>query len=177
MKLVFGYGTMRSDCPHGSVPDGRSLGFGWTQGELWRVKNKFGTWAGVRSGLGRVYGEVFEVNETVLARLDQRERISEGFYARATSPVFVAGCRIPLTAEVYFAGRRSKPVERIKTGDWVAELGGVSKAPRYQIAKRLFEIHAGASASDRAWDEMTDAIRTGWLRLADNLPDNIIDLT
>jgi gamma-glutamylcyclotransferase (GGCT)/AIG2-like uncharacterized protein YtfP len=113
---IFGYGTMRSDTPDGSVPDGKSIGFGHVDGQLWTIRNEYGTWAGVREGEGRVFGEIFEVGRTALKKLDYRERVHEGHYVRKLVKAWVYGRE--LDVYVYFAGDSAELVEQVASGNW-----------------------------------------------------------
>lgn len=112
---VFGYGTMRSDLPGGSSP-GKSIGFGHIDGQLWTIRNEYGTWAGVREGEDRVFGEIFEVSRTALNKLDCRERVHEGHYVRKLVKAWLYGRELGVYA--YFAGDSAELVKRVESGNW-----------------------------------------------------------
>jgi gamma-glutamylcyclotransferase (GGCT)/AIG2-like uncharacterized protein YtfP len=128
MPLLFGYGTLRSDVGEHSYPVGKSLGFGRVTGQLWKIRNTYGEWAGVmevepgldRGIRGETYGEVFEIEEYQLPDLDRREQATAKppYYYRKLVDVRMVDGRV-LRAFVYFAGPgRTTWVEKIPSGDW-----------------------------------------------------------
>ncbi|WP_394175827.1 gamma-glutamylcyclotransferase family protein [Guptibacillus hwajinpoensis] len=79
MKLVFCYGTLRHGESNHGVIQGAIQGAilrelnSWTKGMLYDTRNGYP--ALIESNNGQVYGEVYEVNEQLLERID----LLEGF--------------------------------------------------------------------------------------------------
>jgi gamma-glutamylcyclotransferase (GGCT)/AIG2-like uncharacterized protein YtfP len=134
-NLLFGYGSLRSDLDSYSSPPAEiyrnrqgkfskkpceSLGFGTITGELWKIKNKSGVWAGVVEVDRKdftVYGEVFKIDDFGL--IDTREgvnRIPPCYYRKI---VTVKLNRKSVKAWVYFVNTKdAKLIEFVPNGDW-----------------------------------------------------------
>jgi len=125
MPKVFGYGSLRSDLGRSFSypPRGKSLGFGFTPGELWLICNTSGYWAGVKEVPEtklRVYGETFEVDDFELGVLDSREgiNITPPCYYRKSVQVSLSSGEV-IEAFVYFAGPdRTEWKKLIPSGHW-----------------------------------------------------------
>lgn len=78
MRLVFCYGTLRHGESNHSVIKGAILRetTSWTKGTLYDTRNGYP--ALIESDEGKVYGEVYEVNEQHLERIDILEGFQEG---------------------------------------------------------------------------------------------------
>lgn len=127
--LLFGYGTIRSDLGNYSAPPvgGKSIGFGRTKGELWKIRNSFGVWAGVKESpetSQSVFGEVFEVSDQEWPKLDRREQVNANppCYLRKQIEATMQSGRIVL-AFIYFTGPgQTEWIKNIVSGDWRDEL-------------------------------------------------------
>lgn len=120
---LFGYGSIRSDI--GIPPSGcKSIGFGHVSGELWKIQNWWGVWAGLKASdetpAPTVLGEVFEITpgseETFWKAVDRREQTERRAYVRKPVEVKMKDGQV-IQAEAYFA-EKCDWLERIKSGDW-----------------------------------------------------------
>jgi gamma-glutamylcyclotransferase (GGCT)/AIG2-like uncharacterized protein YtfP len=128
MKLLFGYGTLRSDLGSYSSPPvlmGKacySVGFGHVQGQLWRIQSSFGVWAGVLEAETRteVYGEVFVIPENMWWSIDRREglNLTPPMYIRKSVAVTLLD-GYSVGAEIYFINPDANQfLDFVESGDW-----------------------------------------------------------
>lgn len=126
--ILFGYGTLRTDIHSGNAVDqykAKSLGFGYIKGELFQIRNKYGTWAGVKevNNENKTYGEIFELpDEKLWDTIDYREQTE-----KYSNPPFYYRKLVDITLEngkkiegfVYFAGdKQTDWLQFVKHGDW-----------------------------------------------------------
>lgn len=122
MYTVFVYGTLRKGESNHSIIEEANLKekHCWTTGEL------YDTGAGYpalfQSGEGVVYGELYEVDDKLLARIDVLEGFQEGrkanLYERVIQPIETPHKQYK--AITYIMNTTSSSFQRIATGDWVS---------------------------------------------------------
>ncbi len=91
----------------------------------------FGAYPGIAPGAGTVQGEVFEIDDAVLARADEIEGHPD-FYERRLETIDVDGS--PIEAWVYWAPASllsNRPV--IDSGDWFDRVRGPKAAPPLEL--------------------------------------------
>ncbi|WP_270180699.1 gamma-glutamylcyclotransferase family protein [Alkalihalobacillus sp. CinArs1] len=120
MHIVFVYGTLRKGESNHRVIEGARLleSYSWTSGKL------YDTGAGYpalfQSEEGVVYGEVYEVNDTFLSRIDVLEGFQEGrranLYDRIIQPVYSKGKQYD--AITYVMKTKPSTFRKIDSGNW-----------------------------------------------------------
>ncbi|MEM5642867.1 gamma-glutamylcyclotransferase [Bacillus toyonensis] len=121
MYHVFVYGTLRRGQTNAHYMQGATcIADGtWTYGELFDTNEGYP--AMICSNEVKVYGEVYEVNDDVLHKLDELEEYTGNaetdLYDRITQTVYVADTEIH--AYVYIAQDKKMLKKVIDSGDWL----------------------------------------------------------
>lgn len=121
MYHVFVYGTLRRGQTNAHYMQGaRCIADGaWTYGELFDTNEGYP--AMICSNEVKVYGEVYEVNDDVLHKLDELEEYTGNaetdLYDRITQTVYVTDMEIH--AYVYIAQDKKMLKKVIDSGDWL----------------------------------------------------------
>jgi gamma-glutamylaminecyclotransferase len=116
MNLVFVYGSLLSGLQNHRVLAGaRFVDYGKTAESY--VMGSLGSFPGVaRGGSDAICGELYEVDDEVLARLDRLEGHPR-FYCRALAPIFVRN--MWAEAFIYLLPKtRVVRMPRVRNGDW-----------------------------------------------------------
>ncbi|MCA0988709.1 gamma-glutamylcyclotransferase family protein [Guptibacillus algicola] len=121
MHIVFVYGTLRKGESNHHVIEGATLleEYSWTSGAL------YDTGAGYPAMFGSsehvVYGEIYEVDDTYLSRIDVLEGFQEGRSANLYDRVIqtVHSKEKTYDAITYIMKTRSSSFGQIDSGDWV----------------------------------------------------------
>ncbi|MDM0043934.1 gamma-glutamylcyclotransferase family protein [Variovorax dokdonensis] len=120
--LVFVYGTLRaggSNDIRRYRPSARLVGSGWIAGTLYHLGGYPGVLLG---GPGRVYGEVWQIDQEVEEQLDRLEDVrpdDDGEYRRRTVSVDVGGQELQCTVyEIHPSRAQGRAI--IASGDWMA---------------------------------------------------------
>lgn len=121
--LVFVYGTLRSGQPNNALMDGSLIGMATVEGVL----HNAGGFPGLRPAAGRyVRGEVWEVPEETLARLDRLEGVHVGLFSRVRVHAVMDCPDLPIVVRSVWAYQfgeqhaARRPVLDGETVDWVA---------------------------------------------------------
>jgi len=127
MHRIFVYGTLLPGlCRHYAMQGSRSLGRGTITGLLYDL----GPYPAVVHGAGNVRGEVFEVDATVLAVLDEIEAFypdapeDKSEYLREEVVVQMDGAEVTLSAWFYRFNQSIAGKHRIEHGDYLRFLDG-----------------------------------------------------
>ena len=118
---IFVYGTLlRGLCRHDALKTARFLGPAHTRGQLFNL----GSYPGLKTGQGKVHGEVYEVDPLTLSRLDRIEDYdpkhpAHSLYLRVPREVTLQDGR-RLQAHTYLYNRPTRPADRIPHGDYRA---------------------------------------------------------
>ncbi|PGB79702.1 branched-chain alpha-keto acid dehydrogenase [Bacillus wiedmannii] len=121
MHHVFVYGTLRKEQTNAHFMQGAiCIADGaWTYGKLFDTNEGYP--AMICSNEDKVYGEVYEVNEVILQKLDELEEYTGNaetdLYDRITQTVYVADRDIE--AYVYIAQNKKMLKKVIDSGDWL----------------------------------------------------------
>lgn len=121
MHIVFVYGTLRKGESNHHVIDGATLleECSWTSGELYDTGAGYP--AMFESSDRVVYGEIYEVDDTYLSRIDVLEGFQEGRRANLYDRVIqtVHSKEETYDAITYIMKTRVSSFGRIDSGDWV----------------------------------------------------------
>ena len=121
MHHVFVYGTLRKEQTNAHFMQGAiCIADGaWTYGKLFDTNEGYP--AMICSNEDKVYGEVYEVNEVILQKLDELEEYTGNaetdLYDRITQTVYATDREIE--AYVYIAQDKKMILKVIDSGDWV----------------------------------------------------------
>ncbi|MFP3377280.1 gamma-glutamylcyclotransferase family protein [Bacillus sp. SIMBA_069] len=121
MHHVFVYGTLRKEQTNAHFMQGAiCIADGaWTYGKLFDTNEGYP--AMICSNEDKVYGEVYEVNEVVLQKLDELEEYTgnaeSDLYDRITETIYLGAREI--RAFVYVAQDKEMLKKVIISGDWV----------------------------------------------------------
>ncbi|XXM71623.1 gamma-glutamylcyclotransferase [Lysinibacillus sphaericus] len=116
---VFVYGTLRRHEENHSLLKDASLQYeqAWAQGKLYDTGKGY---PALKEGEGTVYGEIYKINEEILAKLDEIEDYIEGrednLYNRRLQEVNTD--RGPVEAFVYYGLEGKLFQSEISSGDW-----------------------------------------------------------
>ena len=133
MDPIFVYGTLLPGlCRHYAMQGSRSLGRGTITGLLYDL----GPYPAVVHGVGKVCGEVFEVNATVLAALDAIEAFypdapaDKSEYIREEVVVQMDDAEVTLSAWFYRFNRSIAGKHLIEHGDYLKFLDETGFVPQ-----------------------------------------------
>ena len=121
MHHVFVYGTLRKEQTNAHFMQGAICiaDRAWTYGKLFDTNEGYP--AMTYSNEEKVYGEVYEVNDDILRKLDELEEYTGNaetdIYNRITQKVYAADREIE--AYVYIAQDKKMILKVIDSGDWV----------------------------------------------------------
>lgn len=122
MERIFVYGTLLPGlCRHDAMQGARSLGRGSITGLLYDL----GPYPAVVHGAGKVWGEVFEVDATVLAALDAIEAFypdapaDKSEYIREEVVVQMDDAKVTLSAWFYRFNQSIAGKHQIEHGDYL----------------------------------------------------------
>ena len=121
MHHVFVYGTLRKEQTNAHYMQSAICiaDKAWTYGKLFDTNEGYP--AMTYSSEEKVYGEVYEVNDDILSKLDELEEYTGNaetdLYDRITQTVYVADRKIE--AYVYIAQDKKMILKVIDSGDWV----------------------------------------------------------
>ncbi|PFL24576.1 branched-chain alpha-keto acid dehydrogenase [Bacillus cereus] len=121
MHHVFVYGTLRKKQTNAHYMQGATCiaDAAWTYGELFDTGEGYP--AMICSNGEKVYGEVYEVNDAALQKLDELEEYTgnaeSDLYNRITQTIYFGD--IEIHAYVYVAQDREMLKKGIISGDWV----------------------------------------------------------
>ncbi|ALQ68407.1 gamma-glutamylcyclotransferase family protein [Bacillus thuringiensis] len=121
MHYVFVYGTLRKEQTNAHYMQGAICiaDKAWTYGKLFDTNE--GYLAMTYSSEEKVYGEVYEVNDEILHKLDELEEYTGNaetdLYDRITQTIYAADREIE--AYVYIAQDKKMILKVIDSGDWV----------------------------------------------------------
>ncbi len=121
MHLVFCYGTLRLGESNHSVIKGAALkeSFCWTKGQLYDTQDGYP--ALVQNEEHNVYGEVYEVDDQLLERINILEGYQEGrdhnLYDRVMQEIESA--QWSFEAITYIMRNREERFIEIQGGDWI----------------------------------------------------------
>ncbi|MEI4620275.1 gamma-glutamylcyclotransferase [Bacillus pfraonensis] len=121
MQYVFVYGTLRKQQANAHyLHEATCIAEeAWTYGRLFDTNEGYP--AMILSKGEKVYGEVYEVSDMVLEKLDELEEYTDNpekdLYNRITQPVYLGDKTI--TAYVYIAYSEHMLLEPIISGDWL----------------------------------------------------------
>ncbi|MCU4988261.1 gamma-glutamylcyclotransferase [Bacillus cereus] len=121
MHHVFVYGTLRKEQTNAHYMQGATCiaDEAWTYGELFDTNEGYP--AMTYSNEEKVYGEVYEVNDEILRKLDELEEYTGNaetdLYDRITQTVYAADREIE--AYVYIAQDKKMILKVIDSEDWV----------------------------------------------------------
>ncbi|AGA33506.1 protein of unknown function UPF0131 [Thioalkalivibrio nitratireducens DSM 14787] len=133
---LFAYGTLLRGLARAQVlRDARFLGLAWIPGQLFDL----GAWPGLRHGSGRVTGEVYDVDEPTLARIDRIEDYDpqdaqRSLYLREQVPVQPLSGASGHPAFTYVFNREPDPAGRIRHGDYRRHLLEQRNGPQPVVA-------------------------------------------
>ncbi|AEH23209.1 AIG2 family protein [Thermodesulfobacterium geofontis OPF15] len=114
MPKLFVYGTLRKgECRHSTLADCKFLGYAKAKGFLLYNVSSF---PGMVQGEGEVIGEVYEIPESLLERLDLIEGVPELFKRELIEVVLEDGTIISVYAYLYNKGVDNKLL--IPSGNW-----------------------------------------------------------
>ncbi|QKR00469.1 gamma-glutamylcyclotransferase [Metallosphaera tengchongensis] len=123
---IFVYGSLRYGFElHHYLRRSRFVGLGYAEGfEMYNL----GGYPGVVKGDGRVWGEVYEINQETLARLDQvegYEGLEDDLYVRETTTVYFDEQRQHKLSGVYLYiyNQPTKEKDQITSGDYSRWIG------------------------------------------------------
>ncbi|HDR7795619.1 TPA: gamma-glutamylcyclotransferase [Bacillus luti] len=129
MYYVFVYGTLRKEQTNAHYMEGALCitDTAWTSGKLFDTNEGYP--AMICSNEGKVYGEVYEVNDDVLHKLDELEEYTGNaetdLYDRIKQTVYTADNEIQ--AYVYIAQDKKMLKVFIDSGDWLVYQKAQSK--------------------------------------------------
>jgi len=133
MERIFVYGTLLPGlCRHYAMQGSRSLGRGTITGLLYDL----GPYPAVVHGAGKVWGEVFEVDATVLATLDAIEAFypdapaDKSEYIREEVVVQMDDAEVTLSAWFYRFNRSIAGKHLIEYGDYLKFLDETGFVPQ-----------------------------------------------
>ncbi|WP_242239703.1 gamma-glutamylcyclotransferase [Bacillus cereus group sp. BfR-BA-01309] len=121
MHHVFVYGTLRKEQTNAHFMQGVICiaDEAWTYGKLFDTNEGYP--AMICSNKDKVYGEVYEVNDDILQKLDELEEYTgnaeSDLYDRITETIYLGDREI--RAFVYVAQNKEMLMEVIVSGDWV----------------------------------------------------------
>ncbi|MFH7832534.1 gamma-glutamylcyclotransferase family protein [Bacillus luti] len=121
MHRVFVYGTLRRGQTNAHYMQGATciVDIAWAYGKLFDTNEGYP--AMVCSHEEKVYGEVYEVNDDILKKLDELEEYTGNaetdLYDRITKTVYTADKEID--AYVYIAQDKQMLKKSIDSGDWL----------------------------------------------------------
>ncbi|TXR98471.1 gamma-glutamylcyclotransferase [Bacillus sp. SH7-1] len=121
MHYVFVYGTLRKEQTNAHYMQGAICiaDKAWTYGKLFDTNEGYP--AMTYSSEEKVYGEVYEVNDEILHKLDELEEYTGNaetdLYDRITQTIYDADREIE--AYVYIAQDKKMILKVIDSGDWV----------------------------------------------------------
>ncbi|MDQ7235989.1 gamma-glutamylcyclotransferase family protein [Bacillus pacificus] len=121
MHHVFVYGTLRKEQANAHYMQGAICitDEAWTYGKLFDTNEGYP--AMICSNKDKVYGEVYEVNDDVLQKLDELEEYTgnaeSDLYDRITETIYLGDSEI--RAFVYVAQDKEMLKKVIISGDWV----------------------------------------------------------
>ncbi|WP_163247553.1 gamma-glutamylcyclotransferase family protein [Bacillus tropicus] len=121
MHYVFVYGTLRKEQTNAHYMQGAICiaDKAWTYGKLFDTNERYP--AMTYSSEEKVYGEVYEVNDEILHKLDELEEYTGNaetdLYDRITQTVYATDREIE--AYVYIAQDKKMILKVIDSGDWV----------------------------------------------------------
>ncbi|MED1612186.1 gamma-glutamylcyclotransferase family protein [Bacillus paranthracis] len=121
MHYVFVYGTLRKEQTNAHYMQGAICiaDKAWTYGKLFDTNEGYP--AMTYSSEEKVYGEVYEVNDEILHKLDELEEYTGNaetdLYDRITQTVYATDREIE--AYVYIAQDKKMILKVIDSGDWV----------------------------------------------------------
>ncbi|PKJ54150.1 gamma-glutamylcyclotransferase family protein [Bacillus sp. SN10] len=121
MHHVFVYGTLRKEQTNAHYMQGAICiaDEAWTYGKLFDTNEGYP--AMTYSNKEKVYGEVYEVNDEILHKLDELEEYTGNaetdLYDRITQTVYAVNREIE--AYVYIAQDKKMILKVIDSGDWV----------------------------------------------------------
>ncbi|KAA0766620.1 gamma-glutamylcyclotransferase [Bacillus sp. SH5-2] len=121
MHRVFVYGTLRRGQTNVHYMQGATCiaDIAWTYGKLFDTNEGYP--AMIYSNEDKVYGEVYEVNEAVLQKLDELEEYTgnaeSDLYDRITETIYLGDRE--MRAFVYVAQDKEMLKKVIISGDWV----------------------------------------------------------
>ncbi|AZQ47613.1 gamma-glutamylcyclotransferase family protein [Bacillus albus] len=126
MYHVFVYGTLRKEQTNAHFMQGAKCiaGGAWTYGKLFDTNEGYP--AMICSNKDKVYGEVYEVSDDVLQKLDELEEYTgnaeSDLYDRITETIYLGDREI--RAFVYVAQDKEMLKKVIISGDWVKHQQG-----------------------------------------------------
>jgi gamma-glutamylcyclotransferase (GGCT)/AIG2-like uncharacterized protein YtfP len=133
MERIFVYGTLLPGlCRHYAMQGSRSLGRGTITGLLYDL----GPYPAVVHGAGKVWGEVFEVDATVLAALDAIEAFypdepaDKSEYIREEASVCLVETNTSISAWFYRFNRSIAGKRLIEHGDYLKFLDETGFVPQ-----------------------------------------------
>jgi gamma-glutamylcyclotransferase (GGCT)/AIG2-like uncharacterized protein YtfP len=133
MHRIFVYGTLLPGlCRHYAMQGSRSLGRGTITGLLYDL----GPYPAVVHGAGKVWGEVFEVDATVLAALDAIEAFysdapaDKSEYIREEASVCLVETNTSISAWFYRFNRSIAGKRLIEHGDYLKFLDETGFVPQ-----------------------------------------------
>jgi len=133
MQRIFVYGTLLPDLSrHYAMQGSRSLGRGTISGLLYDL----GSYPAVVQGAGKVWGEVFEVDATVLVSLDEIEAFypdapaDKSEYLREEVVVQMDGAEVTLSAWFYRFNQSIAGKHLIEHGDYLKFLDETGFVPQ-----------------------------------------------
>jgi gamma-glutamylcyclotransferase (GGCT)/AIG2-like uncharacterized protein YtfP len=133
MERIFVYGTLLPGlCRHYAMQGSRSLGRGTITGLLYDL----GPYPAVVHGAGKVWGEVFEVDATVLAALDAIEAFysdapaDKSEYIREEASVCLVETNTSISAWFYRFNRSIAGKRHIEHGDYLKFLDETGFVPQ-----------------------------------------------
>ena len=133
MERIFVYGTLLPGlCRHDAMQGARSLGRGSITGLLYDL----GPYPAVVHGAGKVWGEVFEVNDSVLAALDAIEAFypdapaDKSEYIREEASVCLVESNTFISAGFYRFNRSIAGKHQIAHGDYLKFLDETGFVPQ-----------------------------------------------
>ncbi|MGQ0512975.1 gamma-glutamylcyclotransferase family protein [Bacillus sp. D-CC] len=121
MHYVFVYGTLRKEQTNAHYMQGAICiaDKAWTYGKLFDTNEGYP--AMTYSSEEKVYGEVYEINDEILHKLDELEEYTGNaetdLYDRITQTVYATDREIE--AYVYIAQDKKMILQVIDSGDWV----------------------------------------------------------
>jgi gamma-glutamylcyclotransferase (GGCT)/AIG2-like uncharacterized protein YtfP len=114
MVRIFVYGTLRKgECRHYFLEDSRFIGYARVKGYL---LYNLGAYPGMVQGGGEVVGEVYEIPESFLKKLDLVEGVPE-LYRRELIEVTLENGQT-ISAYAYIYNRKIDNKLLISSGDW-----------------------------------------------------------
>lgn len=99
MSYVFVYGTLRSgECNHSVIAHGRYVGAGYIRGEVIQK-----AYPALIDGTLKIPGEIYEVNDDLLYKLDWFEGVPSGLYVRKATTAYIDGANM-MEVFAYYGG-------------------------------------------------------------------------